>query len=289
MSCGVETITAPASGTRCAMVSCASPVPGGRSTIEIVELAPFDVGQHLLDGALHHRPAPDHRRILVHEKSHGHHLDAEILHGRQLLAVGAAGLAGDAEHARLGRAVDIGVEHADPLAARRQRQGEIGGRRGFAHPALARSDRDHMADAGKLGLAAEAGGPAAGPRPAPVLTAGCAIARSLRDLAGRSRPARRPLARSAVRTAVTEVTPGRAITASSQAWRRGSLALASASFGSISSAKPTLPSLTTIPETMPRSTTLAAMRGVDEFFSRLRGRCLLLSQAWLKTSIDCTI
>ena len=32
MSWGVETITAPASGTRCAMVSCASPVPGGRST-----------------------------------------------------------------------------------------------------------------------------------------------------------------------------------------------------------------------------------------------------------------
>ena len=31
-SCGVETITAPASGTCCAMVSCASPVPGGMST-----------------------------------------------------------------------------------------------------------------------------------------------------------------------------------------------------------------------------------------------------------------
>ena len=31
-SCGVETITAPASGTCCAIVSCASPVPGGMST-----------------------------------------------------------------------------------------------------------------------------------------------------------------------------------------------------------------------------------------------------------------
>ena len=29
---GVDTITAPASGTCCAMVSCASPVPGGMST-----------------------------------------------------------------------------------------------------------------------------------------------------------------------------------------------------------------------------------------------------------------
>ena len=31
-SCGVDTITAPLSGTCCAMVSCASPVPGGIST-----------------------------------------------------------------------------------------------------------------------------------------------------------------------------------------------------------------------------------------------------------------
>ena len=33
MSCGVETITAPASATCCAIVNCASPVPGGMSTI----------------------------------------------------------------------------------------------------------------------------------------------------------------------------------------------------------------------------------------------------------------
>ena len=32
MSCGVETMTAPASGTCCAIVNCASPVPGGMST-----------------------------------------------------------------------------------------------------------------------------------------------------------------------------------------------------------------------------------------------------------------
>ena len=34
-SCGVDTITAPLSGTCCAMVSCASPVPGGMSTTMI--------------------------------------------------------------------------------------------------------------------------------------------------------------------------------------------------------------------------------------------------------------
>ena len=33
MSCGVVTITAPVSGTRCDSVSWMSPVPGGMSTI----------------------------------------------------------------------------------------------------------------------------------------------------------------------------------------------------------------------------------------------------------------
>ena len=62
-----------------------------------------------------------------------------------------------------------------------------------------------------------------------------------------------PPARSAVSTAVTEVTPASAITAASQAARRGSLA--AASLGSISSAKPTLPSRTTTPETIPAAST----------------------------------
>jgi len=52
MSCGVETITAPASGTRCAMVSCA--VAGARRQVDDqdVELAPRHVAQHLLEGPI---------------------------------------------------------------------------------------------------------------------------------------------------------------------------------------------------------------------------------------------
>ncbi len=63
-----------------------------------------------------------------------------------------------------------------------------------------------------------------------------------------------PGARSAVSTAVTEVTPGNASTACSQARRNGSLA--SASLGSTSRAKPTLLPLTTMPDTISRATTL---------------------------------
>ena len=59
--------------------------------------------------------------------------------------------------------------------------------------------------------------------------------------------------RSAVSTAVADKTPGTMRTASSQAWRTGSIASAAA--GSISIAKPTLRSLITIPEIMPSATT----------------------------------
>ena len=62
-SCGVDTMTAPASGTRCAMVSCASPVPGGMSTIRMSSGAPLHVAHELLQRAHHHRAAPDGRRV----------------------------------------------------------------------------------------------------------------------------------------------------------------------------------------------------------------------------------
>ena len=41
MSCGVVTITAPATGTRCASVSWMSPVPGRHVDHQVVERAPF--------------------------------------------------------------------------------------------------------------------------------------------------------------------------------------------------------------------------------------------------------
>ena len=57
-------------------------------------------------------------------------------------------LPGDAEHHRLRRAVDVGIEHADRRAFGRQRQREVDRGRAFAHPAFARSDRDDVAYAG---------------------------------------------------------------------------------------------------------------------------------------------
>jgi hypothetical protein len=65
--------------------------------------------------------------------------------------------------------------------------------------------------------------------------------------------------RSAVSTAVTDKTPGKASTAVSQARRTGSLA--SPSSGATSTAKPTLPSRMTTPEIMPSSTTSRPLSG----------------------------
>jgi hypothetical protein len=99
--------------------------------------------------------APDHRRILVDQKAHGHDPHPVVLHGQEPLAVRAARLARDAQHAGLRRSVDVGIEQADPLAEPGKRQREIDRSGRLSDPTLARRDRDHRADAGQARLAAE--------------------------------------------------------------------------------------------------------------------------------------
>ena len=67
--------------------------------------------------------------------------------GYHLLVGRRIGLAGDAENALHRRAVNVGIEHADLIAERQQRQGQIGGCGRLADAALARRDCDDMADA----------------------------------------------------------------------------------------------------------------------------------------------
>ena len=109
---------------------------------------------------MHHRPAPDHRRVLGHQEAHRHAFDAVIAHRLQRSCRRAhARLAGDAQHARHGRAVDVGVEHADLEADGRQRQREIGGGGRFADAALARGDGDDRSTPGTSGFCGLAAGP----------------------------------------------------------------------------------------------------------------------------------
>ena len=144
-SCGVETITAPASGTAWAMVSCASPVPGGMSTTSTSSVAPLHLAQHLLQRRHHHRPAPDHRRLLLDQEADRHHLQPV---GRQRphdLALEDLRLVVEIEELRHRRAIDVGVEHADLQAQRGEAEREVGRRRRLADAALAGRHRDDVA------------------------------------------------------------------------------------------------------------------------------------------------
>ena len=125
-----------------------SPVPGGMSTIEVVEIAPVGVLEQLLQRLRHHRAAPDHRRIRIDQEADRHRLQPVRLERLERLAVGRFGPPGDAQHHRLRRAVDVGVEHADLGALGRKRQCEIDGGGRLADAALAARHRDDVLDAG---------------------------------------------------------------------------------------------------------------------------------------------
>ena len=107
-----------------------------------VEFAPIDITQHLLQGTLHHGAAPDHRRVLLDQKAHGHELDAIGLHGAEPVAIGARGPAAGTSHAWHGWAVDIGIEETHRETHGRKTHGEVDRGGGFTHPTLARGHGD---------------------------------------------------------------------------------------------------------------------------------------------------
>ena len=85
MSCGVVTITAPLTGTRCDSVSCDVAGAGRHVDDQVVELAPVRVAEQLHQRLRHHRPAPHHRLLLVDQKADRHHLDAVARSGASVL------------------------------------------------------------------------------------------------------------------------------------------------------------------------------------------------------------
>ena len=124
-----------------------SPVPGGRSTDQVVEVLPVGVVEQLLQGLGDHRAAPDHRRLLVDQETDRHGLQVVAVHRLQRLAVLRLRLAVHAEHARLAGAVDVRIQNADLGALGRQRQGQVHGGGGLADAALAGGHGDDVPDA----------------------------------------------------------------------------------------------------------------------------------------------
>ena len=92
---------------------------------QIVKIIPTRLVEQLFQCLRDHRTAPNHRRFRINQKPHTHRLDAVAFHGLHGLTVLGLRPTGDAEHGRLGGAVDVSVEHADHRAFGRQRQRKI--------------------------------------------------------------------------------------------------------------------------------------------------------------------
>ena len=75
-SCGVQTTTAPVSGSACASVSGTSPVPGRQVDHEVIEVSPIDLAKKLLHDPMEHRPAHDDGFIGFQQEAHRHQLEA---------------------------------------------------------------------------------------------------------------------------------------------------------------------------------------------------------------------
>ena len=151
--CGVVTTTAPGHGHRLAQAE--RHVAGARRHVDdqVVQLGPAHVAEELRDDAVQHRPAPDHRRLVVGEEAHRHGGEAVLLRRHDLLAV-VNELSPDTEHDRHVGPVDVAVDDADAAAQLRQRDRQVDGDGRLADAALAGADGDDVADAGDRRAAA---------------------------------------------------------------------------------------------------------------------------------------
>ena len=127
-------------------------MPGRHVDDEHVEFAPGDFAQHLQQRRLDHRPAPDHRDLLVDEESHRHDLQAVVFHRPDHPAFDLLRTAGNLQQPRHRGAIDIGIENADAQTVGLQRQSQIDRGRRLADAALAGSNSDDRTDARNAGL-----------------------------------------------------------------------------------------------------------------------------------------
>ncbi len=115
----------------------------------IVLAAPPDLVDHLAHRGGHHGAAPDHRPALLDDEADRHDAKTERLQ-RDQLAVLEDRLGVEAQHARRGRPIDIGVEQAHAQSKSRESAGEVHRDGGLADAALAAGDRDDAAHVGEL-------------------------------------------------------------------------------------------------------------------------------------------
>jgi hypothetical protein len=130
-------------------------VPGawGQVDDQVVQLAPVDVGEELVDRLVQHGPAPDDGGVLLDKEADRHDLDRAVGQRRH-----DGALAGDhralvdAEHAWDRIAPNVGIEDPDVLALLPQGGGQVGTQRRLADTALARGHAEDRPDLGQRAL-----------------------------------------------------------------------------------------------------------------------------------------
>src|SRR5262245_44470856 len=78
-----------------------------------IQLAPFDLAQHLGDRRHDHWPAPDHWRFFIDQKSNRHHAEAVAIDRLETGSTDGLRFFPDGEQLWQGWPVDVGIEHAD--------------------------------------------------------------------------------------------------------------------------------------------------------------------------------
>ena len=139
--CGVVTSTASERGSSWPSESPTSPVPGRHVDQQVVERAPVDVGEELLERAMQHRPAPHTEPPSSRKNPIDMTLRSCATGGTIILSTDDRALL-DAEHAGDRVAVDVGVDDADLEPAGAQREREVDRQRRLADAALAGRDGD---------------------------------------------------------------------------------------------------------------------------------------------------
>jgi len=126
-------------------------VAGSRGEVddEVVEVAPVHVAEELVDGAMDHGAAPDHRRRVVDEVPDGHRLQPSDVERLDRPPVAALGAVANSQHRWQGRSVDVGVEEPGARSVLDEGAGDVGRHRGLPHPPLARGDQEGVLHAGE--------------------------------------------------------------------------------------------------------------------------------------------
>ncbi|MNH16733.1 hypothetical protein D3C79_763820 [compost metagenome] len=115
---------------------------------QIIHLAPAGLVQDLRQRLARHGTAPDGGILLGHQVTDAVALEATGHHRLHGLAVAAAGtLLEGAHHGRNGGTIDVRIQDGDPRPLPAQRQRQVDGGGGLAHPALAGGHHQDVANA----------------------------------------------------------------------------------------------------------------------------------------------